>query len=108
MAVTSHVALLRSVNVRGRNAVAMSDLRSMAEALGFARVRTLLQSGNLVFEAADDAADLERALEQALRTRLDLATDVMVRRAVEWSAGVTAHPLPDAPANDPGPPLFLA
>jgi hypothetical protein len=43
------IALLRGINVGGNVKVAMAELRAMAEALGFAGVKTLLQSGNLVF-----------------------------------------------------------
>ncbi len=44
------IALVRAINVGGRNLVAMSDLRDLLGALGFADARSLLQSGNLIFE----------------------------------------------------------
>ena len=59
-----HVALLRAVNVGGRGSLKMTDLRAVATGLGFTAVQTLLQSGNLVFEAKGKKA---AALEQALR-----------------------------------------
>lgn len=46
-----HVALLRGINVGGHNKVAMSDLRNMLADLGFTSVKSLLQSGNLVFQS---------------------------------------------------------
>jgi uncharacterized protein (DUF1697 family) len=46
-----HVALLRGINVGGRNRVAMADLRDLLGALGFAGATSLLQSGNLIFES---------------------------------------------------------
>ena len=62
----------------------MSDLRAVAEELGFTEVRTLLQSGNLVFEAKGKRAALERALEAALKRQRGIETDFLVRSAKEW------------------------
>ena len=45
-----YVALLRGINVGRAKRVAMADLRSLAESLGWKNVRTLLNSGNVVFE----------------------------------------------------------
>ena len=46
---TGHIALLRAVNLGSHNKVAMAELRTCLEAQGFSGVRTLLQSGNIVF-----------------------------------------------------------
>jgi uncharacterized protein (DUF1697 family) len=46
---SSHVALLRGINVGGTKKVAMSALLGLLETLGFADGKSLLQSGNLVF-----------------------------------------------------------
>ncbi|HEY8589215.1 MAG TPA: DUF1697 domain-containing protein, partial [Naasia sp.] len=51
---TRYVALLRGVNVGGVK-VPMAELRSLLEDAGFGRVRTLLASGNVLLDAADDA-----------------------------------------------------
>src|SRR4051812_27751850 len=67
-----HVALLRGINVGGRRQVAMSDLRNLFEALGFAGAKSLLQSGNLVFESEGrTGVELERLLEIETTRRLD-------------------------------------
>lgn len=97
-----HIALLRAINVGGNRKVAMADLRSLVEELGFADVRTLLQSGNLVFRSGGpDGGDLEARLQTAARDRLGLETDFMVRGAAEWSRIVANNPFPDAAAQDP-------
>jgi len=46
-----YIALLRGINVAGKKIVKMEDLRASFEALGFGRVRTYVQSGNVIFEA---------------------------------------------------------
>ena len=60
----TYIALLRSINVGGRNRVAMADLRRVATSLGYREVTTYLQSGNLVFSRAGDPASVGRALDE--------------------------------------------
>src|SRR5437899_12272360 len=97
------IALLRAINVGGRAMVAMSDLRALAEDLGFTGVRTLLQSGNLVLRSDMPSARGERALEQEAKKRLGLETDIMVRTAAQWRAILARNPFPEhakrAPAS---------
>ena len=67
----THVALLRGINVGGNNKIAMADLRDVVASLGHTDVSTYIQSGNVLFTARETdtdalAADLERAIEQAL------------------------------------------
>jgi uncharacterized protein (DUF1697 family) len=57
------VALLRGINVGGRNSIAMADLRGCFEAAGASSVRTYIQSGNVVFDCARGA---QTALVQAV------------------------------------------
>lgn len=96
------VALLRAVNLGGRKPVAMSDLRDLVTGLGFAAVRSLLQSGNIVFEGdGRTSAELERLLESAAAERLDLHTDVFVRSAREWAEIVARNPFSGEARRDP-------
>ena len=99
---TSHVALLRAVNLPGHNRVAMADLRQLLTDLGFDSPRSLLQSGNLVFGGGRHAgASLERSLENAARERLGLATEFMVRTGAEWDAIVSENPFRTEARDDP-------
>ena len=95
------IALLRGVNIVGRKMVPMSELRAMAEAARLANARTLLQSGNLVFESAKSVSALEKLLEGKIEERLGLTTDVHVRTAYEWHAVVAANPFAKEAKNDP-------
>ena len=104
-----HVALLRAINLAGRNKVAMADLRSLCAELGLEDPQSLLQSGNLIFGSADAATDdLERVLERAADERLGLTTEFFVRRAAEWDAAVRANPFPDQAERDPAKLLLVA
>jgi len=87
-----HIALLRAVNVGGRK-VTMAELREAISGLkGFAKVRTLLQTGNLVFEAKGGDERLERRIEDAVETRFGLRSEAMVRTAEEWDEAIAANP----------------
>ncbi|MGZ3498166.1 MAG: DUF1697 domain-containing protein [Vulcanimicrobiaceae bacterium] len=89
----ARVALLRAINVGGRKAVLMSDLRELLTGLGFAEVRTLLQTGNLVFRGgAPFDVELEHLLEARALERLDLRTDFLVRSATQWGRIVSGNP----------------
>ncbi|HSW48127.1 MAG TPA: DUF1697 domain-containing protein [Candidatus Saccharimonadales bacterium] len=62
---TKYVAFLRGINVGGNKKVPMSDLKTAFESLGFSNVRTLLNSGNAVFDAEKaDKEKIEKKLEK--------------------------------------------
>lgn len=79
MAQTRYVALLRGINVGGRNKVPMADLRAVFEAAGQAEVSTYIQSGNVLFRSATAASTLERELEAHLETAFGVPLVVVVR-----------------------------
>ena len=100
---TTYVALLRGINVGGNKMVAMAALRTAFAELGFADVKTLLQSGNVVFTgAAKPAAVLEATLEKEIGRRIGFTPAFHVRTADEWRAVVKANPFTEAAANNPG------
>ena len=104
-----YVALLRAVNLAGKNKVAMSVLRAMLAELGLDDPRTLLASGNAVFSSERrSAVAIETMLERETAARLGLATDYFVRSAREWRGLVGANPFPEAADSDPGRLLVLA
>lgn len=106
---STHIALLRGINVGGHKQVAMADLRALLTRLGFGDVQTLLQSGNAVFgsRTRSAGATLERLLEREMAQRLGVQVDVMVRAPAEWKTVIAANPFPEAAAVDPGHLLVL-
>ena len=101
-AMPAFVALLRAVNLGPHNKIAMADLKAVAEGCGLSGARTLLQSGNLLFEAkAKTSAALEKLLEAALLEELGLKTPVLVRSATEWRAARDENPFPKEAKADP-------
>ncbi len=90
-------ALLRGVNVGGNRKLPMAELKAFVEALGCRDVRTLLASGNVVFETDDrDGSDLERLLEREAKARLALETDFLLRDAAELKQAIAANPFGEA------------
>ena len=99
---SSHVALLRGINVGGAKKIAMPPLLGLLEDLGFDHGKSLLQSGNLVFHAAGKKpAELELLLETEALQRLALRTDFMVRTAGEWAKILARNPFPAEAKSDP-------
>jgi uncharacterized protein (DUF1697 family) len=80
----------------------MADLRAMFEALDFANVRTLLQTGNVVFEGGRrTGAALESFLEAETTKRLNLGCDYLVRTSAQWIDLVAGNPFPNEARRDP-------
>lgn len=106
---TTAIALLRAVNVGGTGKIAMAELKAFCEGLGLRRTRTLLQTGNLVFETNDppDSA-LEARLEKAAHEHLGLDTSFFLRSAADWSARLAANPFPREAADDPSHLMIIA
>ena len=94
------VALLRGVNNVGARRVAMADLRAVFGGLGFRDVRTLLNSGNVVFSVPTEGrGDLRARIEKALASRLGLASPVIILSAAEVTAAVRGNPLSRVATN---------
>ena len=87
------IAMLRAVNVGGRNSIKMEALRSLLESLGLANPRTHIQSGNVIFGTKDKnlpklAARLSAEIEQVFGVR----SEVILRTAVELQDVITRNP----------------
>jgi uncharacterized protein (DUF1697 family) len=76
---TRYVALLRGINVGGRNLVAMADLREAFEADGYEAVTTYIQSGNVLFESDAPRRSLENDIEAVVERRFGVPLVVVVR-----------------------------
>lgn len=74
-----YVALLRGINVGGKNVIKMAALGACFEGQGLADVATYIQSGNVIFTSAAGAAELTRTLEAALAATFQYKASVMLR-----------------------------
>ena len=98
-----YALLLRGVNVGGHKRVPMADLRQLLEGLGYARVRTLLNSGNAVFDTARamPATRLAAVIDSAIEARFGFTARAFVLTASDVDLVVAENtlPTPDNPSR---------
>ncbi len=107
--VVRHVALLRGINVGGKNLLPMKELVALCEEAGAAEVSTYIQSGNVVFTASKDvAARLPATLAAAIARTRGLAVPVVVREGSELARVVASNPFAGDGNEDAWHVMFLA
>jgi uncharacterized protein (DUF1697 family) len=98
---TTCIALLRGINVGRAKRIAMADLRGLVERLGYSNVRTLLNSGNVLFDADHpDRKRIAATIDVALQSSHGFSASVVVVTVAELNAIVAANPLLEV-ATDP-------
>src|SRR5690606_17257665 len=91
---TVFVSMLRGVNVGGASRIKMQALQALYESLGLRDVRTLLQSGNVVFRSSlKDRDQLARRIRQEIERRLELEIEVLLRTKQEIESIVERGPV---------------
>ncbi len=94
------VALLRGINVGRAKRVAMADLRALVAELGYGDVRTLLNSGNVVYSAPGvPPGEAAERIEEAIRSRLGITSRVIVLTGEDIAAAVAGNPLGEVADN---------
>ena len=89
----TYLSLLRGINVSGQKKIKMADLKGLYESLGFARVVTYIQSGNVLFDANEaDPADLQTRLEHAIAGHFGFEVPVIIRTAAELERAICDCP----------------
>jgi uncharacterized protein (DUF1697 family) len=88
-----YIAFLRGINVGGNTLIKMDALRNSFEALGFENVKTLLASGNVVFETTiTDVNALTKKIEEKLKDTFGFPITVMLRSREEVAGLINANP----------------
>src|SRR5579871_3944101 len=91
--VSTYVALLRGVNVGGKNKLPMLALAEMFAQAGCTDVRTYIQSGNVIFRATSARAErIPGVIAQRIAETLGLRVPVLVRTATEMAAVIQNNP----------------
>ncbi|MGA7669824.1 MAG: DUF1697 domain-containing protein [Nitrolancea sp.] len=91
MSATTYVALLRGINVGGHN-IKMEKLRGIFSEMGFANVRSYIQSGNVFFESDAERAGLRATIEEGLRDALGYAVPTCLRTIDELETVLARKP----------------
>lgn len=93
-----HVALLRGINVGGKNKLTMPNLRAIAASLGWQETASYIASGNLIFTAQGSSNALAKALKQGIQDEQNLNVSVVVQEAEAFRATLAACPFaPEEP-----------
>jgi uncharacterized protein (DUF1697 family) len=94
----THVALLRGINIGGKNKVPMAELRDVVTSLGHAGVTTYIQSGNVLFTTSeDDTAKLAAALQAAIAEAFGVRSPVVVLSREDLARVLATNPHPEEP-----------
>lgn len=99
---TKYAALLRAVNVGGTGKLPMADLRAMCERLGFQSSKTLLASGNVVFQSTESPAEVRERLEVALADYAGKPVGVFIYDEQQMQRVHDEHPFADNPPSQCG------
>lgn len=91
-----YVALLRAVNVAGKNKVNMKDLKNALEEEGFQNVITYIQSGNLVLDSIlQSESEVAAEITEVINMRFNLNIDVFVFSAQNYNQIINNNPFPN-------------
>jgi len=97
---TRYVAFLRGINVGGKKIVKMDDLNSIFNAAGFTGVKTLIQSGNVIFSStAEDILALRCEVEEMLMKGLGFSVMVILARFSDILAMLELKPFARLPGD---------
>lgn len=95
-----YVALLRGINVGGKTVIRMEELRNLFLSLGFAEVKSYIQSGNVIFESDEtDQTKLTHTIAEAIEAQF-FKTPIMLRTLEEIKDAVENNPFADEEFED--------
>lgn len=97
---TIHIALLRGINVGGHHKIKMAELKNMFQSMGLNRVQTYIQSGNVLFDSAEDANSLRQRIEDEIEKVFSISLTVVLRTALELEKIIANCPFPEAVLKD--------
>lgn len=94
----SYVALLRGINVGGKNKLPMQDLKTLLERLGLTSIETYIQSGNVIFES-NEVIGLAEKISAAIGESHGFEPKIWLLEGASFNKAVQANPFPEAEAE---------
>ena len=79
----AYIALLRGINVGGKNIIKMAELKQVFEAIGLCEVKTYIQSGNVLFRSNEEEEPLRKRIENEIELTFGFPVSVVLRTAAE-------------------------
>lgn len=110
---TIYIALLRGINVGGKNKIKMDELRKMIESIGLESVQTYIQSGNVLFLSEEDKDTLRKRIEAEIEKTFGFTVSVILRTDEDLERIINACPFSEekiaaAEASCEGESLYVA
>jgi len=102
------ISLLRGINVSGKKAIKMSDLKSLYQEIGFQNVVTYIQSGNVVFDTEDkNSSSVMKKIQNAIESKYQFQVPVEIRTNREISKIIEACPFDSFDLKENGTKVLL-
>ena len=97
-------ALLREINISGKNKVVMAELKKEIESLMFENVKTYLNSGNVIFSSRENIEKITKQIEEMLKKNYDFKIpvfvleqeklkDILEHAPIWWVSVISTRPL---------------
>lgn len=100
MSANTYIALLRGINVGGKNLLPMQALAAVLESLGATQIQTYIQSGNAVFQCAEkNAAKLSQRIGAGIKKHHDIEPYVLLLNLNAFKKAIAENPFPEAENN---------
>ena len=108
-----YIALLRGINVGGKNIIKMADLKHMFEAMGMCDVKTYIQSGNVIFKSNEEEEPLRNKIEYEIGKSFRFSVSVILRTVaeLEWiirNCPFSAEAIAEAESSSEGESLYVS
>lgn len=96
------ITMLRGINVSGQKKMRMAELRSLCESLNLVKVKTYVQSGNVVFDSTEhDASALAKLIEAHIEQFFGYAVSVFIREPQDFQRIIAGNPFLTKRKEDP-------
>jgi Uncharacterized protein conserved in bacteria len=110
---TIYIALLRGINVGGKNIIKMAELKRVFEAVGLCEVQTYIQSGNVLFKSNEGEEPLREKIEREIETIFGFSVIVVLRTAEEleriiWNCPFSAEEVSEAESSSKAESLYVS
>ncbi len=96
----AYIALLRGINVGGKNIIKMAELKRMFEAMGLYEVQTYIQSGNVLFKSNEGEEALRKKIEHEIGAVFGISSPVILRTAAELESIILNCPFSEGEISE--------
>ncbi|HZK85352.1 MAG TPA: DUF1697 domain-containing protein [Desulfosporosinus sp.] len=97
---TIYIALLRGINVGGKNIIKMAELKRILETIGLQELQTYIQSGNVLFKSDECEESLRKKIEHQIRENFGFSVPVVLRTSTELERIISSCPFSEQEVSE--------